>query len=268
MLIENCNHTRIQLIREYLTPFHRIQFFCVFFMISIGTSLQASSGLDSICRISNDLAVIRISDKVSMVKSFIEYPGYGRIDANGLLVETDEGIVLINTPWNDSLTTILLHWIDFTYPKQVLKVIITHSHEDCSGGMGEVSRRRIATITLAKTNELLKEKNLPVATEIFTDSMTYNLPSYVMKLYFLGSGHTIDNIVVWLPSEKILYGGCLVKAIESLNLGNTKDADLVSWPTTIKCLIRRFPAARIVIPGHGNLGGLPLMTHTLQLLTK
>lgn len=58
----------------------------------------------------------------------------------------------------------------------------------------------------------------------------------------------------------------MVKDMQSEGLGNLSDASLEEWPGTIDKLIARFPSARIVIPGHGQPGGMELLTHTKKLL--
>ena len=75
----------------------------------------------------------------------------------------------------------------------------------------------------------------------------------------------LDNIVVWIPSEQILFPGCMVKEIRSGNLGNTADGDVKAYPDTITKVLKKFPSAKIVIPGHGNYGGAELIKHTLDI---
>ena len=86
-----------------------------------------------------------------------------------------------------------------------------------------------------------------------------------VELSFLGGGHTIDNIVAWIPAMKILFGGCLVKSLNARNLGNTKEADLMSYPATLKKVREKYSEAKIVIPGHGQPGGIELIDHTIKL---
>ena len=58
----------------------------------------------------------------------------------------------------------------------------------------------------------------------------------------------------------------MVKSISSVSLGNTRDADVESWPVTIERVLNRFGNARIVVPGHGSHGGTELLANTLRLL--
>jgi metallo-beta-lactamase class B len=82
---------------------------------------------------------------------------------------------------------------------------------------------------------------------------------------YFGAGHTTDNVVAWLPQQKILFAGCLVKSLDSNSLGNTKDGDLAAYPATLRKVQAAYPQAKIVIPGHGDWGGPELIDHTLTL---
>ena len=118
------------------------------------------------------------------------------------------------------------------------------------------------------TIEIAQSKGLEIPKHGFKDSLQLQLGDKIVKCYYLGPAHTLDNIVVWIPSEQILFAGCMVKSLNSTDLGNTVDGNLLAYPQTIAKLITKFPNAKIVIPGHGPHGGLDLIKHTSDLLTK
>jgi metallo-beta-lactamase class B len=60
----------------------------------------------------------------------------------------------------------------------------------------------------------------------------------------------------------------MVRELSATTPGNTADADLAAWPLTIGRVITSYPAAVIVIPGHGAIGGTDLLRHTRDLLAK
>ncbi|MBN1638583.1 MAG: hypothetical protein JW866_06440, partial [Ignavibacteriales bacterium] len=91
-------------------------------------------------------------------------------------------------------------------------------------------------------------------------------PKISFNLYYLGAGHTRDNIVIYIPDNKILFSGCMIKSLDSKNLGNITEGDLEEYPKTLDKLLKKFKEAQIVIPGHGNYGGLDLIHHTLKLI--
>ena len=39
----------------------------------------------------------------------------------------------------------------------------------------------------------------------------------IVEVYFPGESHTIDNTVVYLHKQKILFGGCMIKGLEFNN---------------------------------------------------
>ena len=107
------------------------------------------------------------------------------------------------------------------------------------------------------------------AKESFSDSLTLKVGNTDVELHDLGGGHSTDNIVVWIPSEKILFGGCMIKDIKATNIGNTSDAaPLTVWIETIKRIENKFPDAKIIVPGHGEYGGRELFEQTKKIIQK
>ena len=157
------------------------------------------------------------------------------------------------------------------YDSMKLKIagfIPNHWHVDCMGGLGFIKQQNIETYANQMTIDIARSKNLPVPSHGFKDSLQLQLGNKMIKCYFLGAAHSLDNIVAWIPSEKILFAGCMVKSLNSKDLGNTADGDLIAYPKTIDKLMTKFPTAKIVIPGHGQFGGLDLIIHTKELLNK
>ncbi|MDR1633114.1 MAG: MBL fold metallo-hydrolase, partial [Dysgonamonadaceae bacterium] len=143
-----------------------------------------------------------------------------------------------------------------------------HWHEDCLGGLQYLHSTGIKSYANQLTIELAKEHGKPVPQHGFIDSLQLNLNGLEAICYYLGGGHSADNIAVWIPSEKILFGGCMVKDIHSKGLGNLSDAKMEEWLPTIQKVIAKFPDAEIIIPGHGQVGGKELLEHTKILLLQ
>ena len=79
-----------------------------------------------------------------------------------------------------------------------------------------------------------------------------------VELFYPGAAHSTDNLVVYVPSANVLYGGCAVHELSSTSAGNVADADLAEWPTSVERIQKHYPEAEVVIPGHGLPGGLRL----------
>jgi glyoxylase-like metal-dependent hydrolase (beta-lactamase superfamily II) len=101
----------------------------------------------------------------------------------------------------------------------------------------------------------------------YKDLDGYLFPSNSMYLV-TGEGHSRDNIVIWFPDLKILFGGCLVKSVESQGLGNTADANLREWGPSVRRVMKKYPKAKYVIPGHFGWKSRNGLKHTLKLLKR
>ncbi len=81
-----------------------------------------------------------------------------------------------------------------------------------------------------------------------------------------GAGHSFDNITVWIQGTKILFGGCLVKSMDSTEPGNLSDAAVPESDRTVKKVIQRCSEGKTVVPGHGYVGWPQWLTHSLRLV--
>lgn len=81
-----------------------------------------------------------------------------------------------------------------------------------------------------------------------------------------GAGHSPDNVVVWFPERRVLFGGCLVKNATTRSAGNLADADLGGWPRALERLEERYPEAALIVPGHGEPGGWELVENTRRVV--
>ncbi|MBN2571127.1 MAG: subclass B1 metallo-beta-lactamase [Ignavibacteriales bacterium] len=221
---------------------------------------------ENIIKVSEDVFLKQISENIFIHTSYKFLESYGNIPANGLLYIEDDFAVLVDTPWDNKLTKILYNYVLDNLNAKITTVIVTHSHGDCMGGLEELHSRGVISYCCELTKEFAKRDSLPIPKISFSDSLTLKFPENTFKLYFLGGGHTFDNIVVWLPQNKILFAGCLVKSLYSKDLGNIAEADLINYPITLERLLKKFHDVDILIPGHGDHGRLDLIEHTIELL--
>jgi metallo-beta-lactamase class B len=230
-------------------------------ILSVGLrNLSAGQPIDSLDK---NIGISRLTENTWLIQT--SFACNGKLDCNHLLVVDGNEMVLVNTPASDSLTGILLDVLEKKFNKKVTKVIVSHFHDDSSAGLPETKRRGIISYSLDKTGELLKPFNRTVDI-IFTDSLIIPLQTMNIELYFPGAGHSIDNIVVWLPSDKILFGGCLLKPMGATNKGNTADANEEAWPVTVQKVKDKFGDAKVVIPGHGAIGDNAIFDNTLCIV--
>ncbi|WP_445772696.1 DIM/SIM/IMP family subclass B1 metallo-beta-lactamase [Shewanella sp.] len=213
-----------------------------------------------------ELSVALIAPDVYLHRSYQAVKGFGLVESNGLVVVQNKQAFIIDTPWTDKDTAKLVDWItqqDLT----VTASISTHSHQDRAGGIGYLNSQGIATWVSDKTQHILTANQLATATHTFVGNQ-HILQPQLIEVFDLGAGHTVDNLVVWLPKQQILFGGCLIKSLSSRTLGYTGEANLQQWPLTVAKVQAQFTAAKMVVPGHGNIGDSSLLSHTIDLLTQ
>ena len=175
---------------------------------------------------------------------------------------------MIDTPWNDELTGKLCEWVKRVWGVEVKNVIVTHYHADNLGGLGYLHSRGVDSSSYSLTRELCSSRKLPIPRDAVGEREILRFDPLGIEFFFPGPGHTADSSCVYIPSRKLLFGGCSVKALSNATLGNTAEAELEKWPDSLEKLRKTFPEARIVVPGHGNAGNLSLIDHTLSLFSR
>ncbi|WP_143309020.1 subclass B1 metallo-beta-lactamase [Chitinophaga vietnamensis] len=190
------------------------------------------------------------------------------VPANGLYVLTPKGAVLLDSPWDTTECKPLLDSIYARHHQKVVLCIATHSHGDRTGGFGILQREGIATWSSQETYDTCVVHHEHTAAYRFLKDTTFNIGGCRIQTYYPGPGHTADNIVLWLPQNKVLYGGCFVKCTEDTGLGYIAEANLEAWPASIRNVQKRFPHPAYVIPGHGSWENIASLDHTFQLLKE
>jgi metallo-beta-lactamase class B len=186
--------------------------------------------------------------------------------ANGLYVVTGSGIIMIDTPWDTTQTLPLLDSIRARHHQPVVLCIPTHYHNDRTGGVDQLRRLGIGTWSSAQTQRLARQKGEPVPEHTFLSDTIMRVGSVTLQTFYPGPGHTPDNIVVWFPDARVLYGGCFIKSTEAGTLGNLEDADLAAWPASLRKVQENFTKPRFIIPGHQSWESRGSLKHTVKLL--
>lgn len=233
--------------------------------LTLALILQLYCNSQEPVKVCQDLELIQISSNAFVHVSYVTLPEYGRTSANGLIFINNKRAFLFDTPWTDSLTCGLISYLRDQMGVRVAVFIPNHWHEDCMGGLNYIKSQNIKSCANQLTIDIAKSKGLPLPDQGFSDSVRISLGDKSVYCYYPGAAHSIDNIVVWIPSERILFPGCMCKSLESDNLGNISDGDPGEYQNTIDKVIQKFKSARVVIPGHGRIGGTELLIHTRSL---
>lgn len=198
---------------------------------------------------------------VSQIEGNLLYP------ANGMLLESGDHSILVDTGWEPEQTKVLLDWARRELKHPVTRAIVTHSHSDRTAGVALLESEEVEVIALALTGDILRAKHLPGPTHLIAFPTTPLRDADGFELFYPGAGHTRDNLVVFFPREQIVFGGCFIKSANNRVLGNIEDADLAAWPGSARRLREQYPDAKFVVPGHGPIAG-DTIERTLQLLRE
>nr|AUT31173.1 beta-lactamase SPM-1 [cloning vector pBAD-kan-BlaP-SPM-1] len=201
----------------------------------------------------------------------------------------DGTVVIVSSPFENLGTQTLMDWVAKTMKPKKVVAINTHFHLDGTGGneiykkMGaetwssdltkqlrleENKKDRIKAAEFYK-NEDLKRRILsshPVPADNVFDlkqGKVFSFSNELVEVSFPGPAHSPDNVVVYFPKKKLLFGGCMIKPKE---LGYLGDANVKAWPDSARRL-KKFDA-KIVIPGHGEWGGPEMVNKTIKVAEK
>lgn len=217
------------------------------------------------------IVLTELNDNVWAHTSYNDFNGI-TYDHNGLIVSTSEGVVLIDTAWdsggNYQKTEELVKMIEKHLKKKVVLALITHAHDDSIGGIQALLNQGIDVRSTLLTAELAKEYGYPSPKPTLDVQPVMKVGDTVVEAFYPGEGHSQDNITVWLPQYKILFGGCFIKSLEATNLGNLSDANVEQWDDSVQKVIDKYPDVQTVIPGHGNWGDKSLLFHTIDLIKQ
>jgi metallo-beta-lactamase class B len=235
----------------------------------------------------------KITDTLSATEiekgAFVVEHVFPRASANSMVVEmSPTELLVIDTPWTPAATEDLLKWMQAKFGDRKITVVNTHSHMDRVGGnevfiaKGYPVYSSDMTIKFVNQNRASSIKNLVAETKDpakkaeykkmklqpadhsfpLKEGKTLTFGDKTAEVFFPGGGHTKDNVVVYLPSQRILFGGCFIVGMPKL--GYIKEADMKAWPKSLETLSRFDP--KWVIPGHERNYSVDLIQHTKNLV--
>lgn len=218
--------------------------------------------------VNSDIELVRLDENFYIHTTWFEFPTFGRAPSNGLIFVKNNKALLIDTPNTNEQTATLYQFLHDSLHAEIITVIVGHSHSDCMGGLEFLHKQGVESISGELTRQICISENLPAPKKSFSDSLFFDFEGEGIECRYFGGGHSIDNIVVFFPDSQILFGGCLIKNINSTGLGNTAEAIISEWDETVMNIKKAYPLIRIVIPGHGQFGDSGLLDHTIDLVQR
>lgn len=196
--------------------------------------------------------------KVTKVKGNV-YWIQGGVGSNDGVIVGATGVIVVDTKSTvDSEKGVIAEIAKIT-PKTVNTAIITHSDNDHVGGLAAFP----AGLTIiaqenckkemeasANTRNPAPQDRLPTKTYNKTDKLT--IDGVRIRLYHWAPGHTSGDTVVYLPDDKIVFGGdLLVTNRPDIGIHPEKNGSVAGWIENAKGILSL--DADTYLTGHGDM---------------
>jgi len=189
-------------------------------------------------------------------------------DPNSGVIIGDDSVMVIDAQATPVMAEKVISRIRKITDKPIKHVVLTHYHAVRVLGASAYEASEIISSDLTRTmiNERGKQDwdsefgrfprlfqaadtipGLTWPTQTFFTAMSVWLGKREVRLMHLGRGHTMGDIVAWVPDEKVMFSGDLVEYKSACYCG---DAHLKDWPGTLDRVGVFKPEA--LVPGRGN----------------
>lgn len=237
------------------------------FILWLATCVTLSAGAQPVI----PMNAVRVSHSVWYVEgvSALGSTANQNFISNAAFVVTSAGVVVIDALGSPILAERLLAEIRKVTPKPVTHVIVTHYHADHIYGLQTLRQQGARVIAHRSAGEYLNSdtarlrlehsrreiapwvnaQTVLVPPDQWLDGdLTLEVGSTTLLIRHAGPAHTPEDLVVYVPSEKVLFAGDLVFRNRIPFVGQ---ADSRRWIQALEHLLS-FDATTIV-PGHGPL---------------
>jgi cyclase len=114
-----------------------------------------------------------------------------------------------------------------------------------------LERPGVAMLRAGMTRFDFRGIKLTPPTTVFDDRLTVYVDDLPVELIYLGPAHTVGDVAVWLPAERVLFAGDLVfRHCAPLGWEGT----FQRWIEALDAMAALEPA--LVVPGHGPVSGV------------
>lgn len=216
------------------------------------------------CGNDDGVELVLVRPGVYLHRTYMSTNDFGKVDCNGLVYVVNGEALVVDTPPTAALSRALLARIQSELKAKVVGLSIGHTHEDSMGGLAVFESAGIPSYASRQTQVLARQKGLPVPRAGYDSQLELMVGGKPVLCGYFGPGHAPDTAVTYLVEEKVLFGGCLVKALGA-GKGFLGDADLAQWSPTVRRVRQAFPDAQVVVPGHGAFGDAGLLDFTIEL---
>ncbi|WP_171168709.1 MBL fold metallo-hydrolase [Streptomyces sp. I05A-00742] len=215
--------------------------------------------------------VVEVADGVH---AYLQPDGGWCLNNAGFVVGSG-AVTVIDTAASEARAHALREAVAAVTPTPVRTVVNTHSHGDHTFGNfvfpeAEVLSHDIGRVEVIEAGLTLQglwpdadwgEVTLRPPTATFTDRLTLHRGDTRLELLHLGPAHTVNDVVVWLPAERVLFAGDIAMS------GVTPFVLMGSVSGSLAVLEELAGlGARTVVCGHGPLAGPEVLEDNARYL--
>jgi cyclase len=210
------------------------------------------------------------------IYAYVQADGSWFINNTGMIADAGS-VVCVDSCATEARTLSFLTAIRSVTSRPVEILVNTHHHPDHTNGNGLLGAHTIVAHTACRA-ELVRAPWPPPAgvfepvlwgkidarppSFCFEDSAHLFVTGRRLELLHLGpAAHTTNDVVVWLPDERILFAGDLVWGAGT---PFALSGSITGWLGALERLEALAPA--LVVPGHGPVGGPELLVSTADYL--
>ncbi|MEP3207669.1 MAG: subclass B1 metallo-beta-lactamase [Maribacter sp.] len=233
-------------------------------VVAVFFQLQCKSQKTDVAYKSESLKVISISENSYVHISYLNTNDFGTVACNGMIYLKNKEAVIFDTPSDLAASEELLKWLTDAKKVKVKAIVVNHFHVDCLAGLNTFHQAEIASYANTRTIALAMKDSVTAPQIGFEMQNELNIGGERIINRHFGEAHTEDNIISYIPSEELIFGGCMIKSLNAPK-GNLEDANTDTWSKTVQNIKDNYPNLKVVVPGHGKYGSTELLDYTIEL---
>jgi cyclase len=188
--------------------------------------------------------------------------------SNAAFVITDDGVLVFDTGSSEGIGSAIAEIIGQITEQPVRWIINSHSHGDHWMGNAPLANPETEVIATPASRDEIRDEHgrwinmfnqmtagatgeprVVVPNRTIDQRTLESFGGLEVELIPLGPAHSLDDLVAWIPSQRILLAGDVVYVG---TVPGTFAADILSWLDVHEVLLALDP--ELVVPGHGEVG--------------
>ncbi len=188
--------------------------------------------------------------------------------ANSVFITTREGVIVIDTRGSEEEAGQVLQAIGKKTKQPVVYVVNSHFHKENVSGNAVfksaktiIAQRRAQAMIIIEAEQ--EKRKVTPPNLAFDRKLELMMGRYHLKLIHPGQAHTDGDLYIYIPKWRIIITGGMVFNHIIPVLG---DAYIESWIHALREM--EDLDAEVIVPGHGRVGGKPLVTKMKHYLME